>query len=98
LSLSESLALRGSLFALLEAVDASAANPASGAHASGARWLFGGLARGQLVWPASRPLSGVLGLEIIQLSGATELRLLGRTAAISPALRGGVQAGLKWEF
>jgi hypothetical protein len=98
LQLSELLAVRGSLFALLEAVDASAADPATGAHASGARWLFGGLARGQLVWPASRPLSAVLGLEIIELSGATELRLFGRTAAISPAQRGGIQAGLNWEF
>jgi hypothetical protein len=100
LHVSEALAVRGSALAALEAVDASATDPATGAHASGSRWLFAGLGRVEALWPASSALSGVLGLEIAQLSGATGVHLFAQSSpvATAPALRFGVQTGLEWKF
>lgn len=97
-SAGQSLAVRAALCAVLDAVDASATDPTTLAHSSQARWLLGGLARVQGVWPESSPISGVLGLEIIRLSGATELQVHDRAVAQSPAVRGSLQAGLEWKF
>ncbi len=98
LHVGDALAVRAAAFVALGAVDASATDPATGAHASKARWLPGGLGRVQAIWPATGALSGVLGLEITQLSSATELKLFGQRVATSAALRAGVQAGLEWKF
>jgi len=92
------LALRGSLFAALAAVDAGATDPGTGAHASSARWLFGGLARAQVIWPETSAVAGVVGLEIIQLSGGTALQIHDQQKALSPPRRAGIQAGLEWKF
>jgi len=91
------LGLRGSLFAGLGALDASAHDRATGVRASEARWLFGGFGRVQAVWPWGHRVSGVLGLEIIRLSGATELAVHDQVRALSPAFRAGIQAGLEWQ-
>ncbi len=98
LHVGEALAVRAAAFVALGAVDASTSDPATGADESKARWLPGGLGRVQAIWPASGALSGVLGLEITQLSGATELKVFGTPVARSAALRGGAQAGLEWKF
>ncbi|HWZ89946.1 MAG TPA: hypothetical protein VNW92_13885 [Polyangiaceae bacterium] len=95
---SPSWGLRGSALAALEAVDASATDPSSGAHSSGARWLFGGLGRVQAVWPEPSPQACVLGLEITRLSGATDVRVHEQSVVVSPAWRGAVQAGVEWKF
>jgi hypothetical protein len=100
LHVSEALAVRGSALAALEVVDAGATDPVSGAHASGSRSLFAGVGRVQASWPASSALSGVLGLEITQLSGATGVHLFEQSPSVVtvPSLRFGVQAGLEWKF
>jgi hypothetical protein len=95
---SKTFALRAGLFAALEALAASATDASSGAHATGSRWLFAGLARVQASWPETNPVSGVLGLEIARLSGGTELQVHDGPVALSGAWRGGVQAGLSWKF
>jgi hypothetical protein len=95
---SQSVALRASLFAALDAVAIGATDPTTGAHSSGARWLFGGLTRVEVVWPVSGSVAGVFGLEIVRLSGATALRVHDESVAVSPAWRGGVRAGLEWKF
>ena len=92
------LVLRASLLAALEAVTASATNPANGARASGARWVYGWLGRVQAVWPANRPLSGVIGLELMGLSGATQVKTFERDVGVSPSVREGIQLGLEWKF
>jgi hypothetical protein len=98
LDLSKTFALRAGLFAALEAVGASATDASSGAHNSGSRWLFAGLARVQASWPESSPVAGMLGLEIARLSGATELQVHDGAVALSDAFRGGLQAGVSWKF
>jgi len=98
LQVAPELGLRGSLFAGLGALDVSAIDRATGARASEARWLFGGFGRVQAVWPWSHRVSGVLGLEIIRLSEATELQVHDQARARSPAFRGGIQAGLEWRL
>jgi hypothetical protein len=97
LQVAPQLGLRGSLFAGLGALDASANDRATGARASEARWLFAGFGRVQAVWPWGKRVSGVLGLEIIRFSGATELQIHDQTRALSPAFSGGIQAGLEWQ-
>ena len=95
---SSTWAVRTSLLGVAEAIVASSTDPATGAHASGTRWVYGWFARLQGIWHASTPLSGVLGLEMNGVSGATEVRSFERSVGVSPALRGGIQLGLEWEF
>jgi hypothetical protein len=52
----------------------------------------------QANWPARSVLSGVLGLEITRLSGATALKTFGQTQTESPATRGAAQLGVELEF
>ncbi|HEX3772917.1 MAG TPA: hypothetical protein VHV51_00565 [Polyangiaceae bacterium] len=93
-----SFELRASVFAALDSVTASATNPNTNARASGSRWLPAGLLRLQANWPARSVLSGVLGLEITRLSGATALKTFGQTQTESPATRGAAQLGVELEF
>jgi hypothetical protein len=74
----------------------SASDRATGAQASEARWLLGGFGRVQAVWPWGSRVSGVLGLEIIRLSGATAVQVHDQVQAVSPAFRGAIQAGIEW--
>ncbi|HEY4156591.1 MAG TPA: hypothetical protein VGM29_00785 [Polyangiaceae bacterium] len=93
-----SFELRAAVFAALDSVTASATNPNTNEAASGSRWLPAGLVRLQANWPAQSPVSGVLGLEIIQLSGGTALKTFDQTQAESPATRGAAQLGVELEF
>ncbi len=94
---SPELALRGGAFVGLAGVSASASDPKTGAEQAGSRWLFAGSLRAQAAWPARGAVSGVLGLEITRLSGATTLRNADRTE-LSPATFGGLELGVEAHF
>jgi hypothetical protein len=80
---------------LLELIDATATDPATGARQSGGRWMVG-LGEGldaSWMWSAAIGVTG--GVELVETLGPTEVTVHGQTITQIPAVELGAAAGLR---